>query len=155
MKRWYLVQTKSRQEEVARQNLINQSFETYLPRVEINGKFIPLFPRYIFLQLDDKNQNWSPVRSTKGVSNFVRFGLKFATLPDKIIQIIKDRESDTIEKYIDLSKFHKGNKVEVLDGPLKGQIGLFDHYSGDKRVVVLFKILQQNQSLILNEDLIV
>ncbi len=89
MKRWYLVRTKSRQEELARQNLINQSFETYLPRIEINGKFIPLFSKYIFLKLDDKNQDRSPVHSTKGVSNFIRFGLKFATIPDNIVKTIK------------------------------------------------------------------
>ncbi len=152
MKNWYLIQTKPRQENVARQNLTNQSFETYLPKIDIGGKSIPLFPRYIFLQLDDKNQNWTPVRSTKGISNFVRFGLKFAKIPDKVIQIIKERESDTVEKYIDLSKFHKGDKVEVLDGPLKGQTGLFDRYSSDKRVIVLFKILQQTQTLFLDKS---
>jgi transcriptional antiterminator RfaH len=152
MKHWYLVQTKSRQEEVARQNLINQSFETYLPRIEINGKFIPLFTKYIFLKLDDKNQNWSPVRSTKGVSNFVRFGLKFATIPNNVVKAIKAQESDTIDKFIDLSKFHKGDKVEILEGPLKGQVGLFDKYNSDKRIVVLFKILQQKQFLVLDES---
>lgn len=151
MKSWYLVQTKPRQEEVARQNLINQSFETYLPRVDIDGKFIPLFPRYIFLYLDDTNQNWTPIRSTKGVSNFVRFGIKFAKVPDEVVKTIKDQESDTIDKFIDLSKFHKGDKVEIQDGPLKGQVGLFDRYNSDKRVVILFKILRQMQTLILDE----
>jgi len=151
LKSWYLVQTKPRQEEVARQNLINQSFETYLPRVDIDGKFIPLFPRYIFLYLDDTNQNWTPIRSTKGVSNFVRFGIKFAKVPDEVVKTIKDQESDTIDKFIDLSKFHKGDKVEIQDGPLKGQVGLFDRYNSDKRVVILFKILRQMQTLILDE----
>ena len=70
--------------------------------------------------MDDKNQNWSPVRSTKGVSNFVRFGLKFATIPDNIVKTIKTQESVTIDKFINLSKFHKGDKVEIKDGPLKG-----------------------------------
>ena len=155
MKNWYLIQTKPRQEDVTRENLTNQSFETYLPKVDIGGKSIPLFPRYIFLQLDDKNQNWTPIRSTKGVSNFVRFGIEFAKIPDKVIQIIKEQESDTVEKYINLSKFHKGDNVEVLDGPLKGQTGLFDRYSSDKRVIVLFKILQQYQNITLDECLIV
>ena len=62
------------------------------------------------------------------------------------------QESDTIDKFIDLSKFHKGDKVEILEGPLKGQVDLFDRYNGDKRIVVLFKILQQNQSLTLDES---
>ena len=85
MKNWYLIQTKPKQEEVASLNLINQDFEIYYPKTKIKDKVIALFPRYIFIQLDDKNQNWSPIRSTKGVANFVRFGVKFAKVPDDII----------------------------------------------------------------------
>ena len=74
MKNWYLIQTKPKQEKMASQNLINQNFEIYYPKTQIKNKVVALFPRYIFIQLDDQNQNLSPIRSTKGVANFVRFG---------------------------------------------------------------------------------
>jgi len=56
MKNWYLIQTKPKQEEVASSNLANQNFEIYYPKTQINNKVIALFPRYLFIQLDDKNQ---------------------------------------------------------------------------------------------------
>ena len=30
------------------------------------------------VKLDEKLENWSPIRSTKGVQNFVKFGFNFA-----------------------------------------------------------------------------
>lgn len=152
MKNWYLIQTKPKQEEVASLNLINQDFEIYYPKTKIKDKVIALFPRYIFIQLNDKNQNWSPIRSTKGVANFVRFGIKFAKVPDDIIMSIKLQEDDTVEKLIDLSKFHQGDSVQIQEGALKDQQAIFSHYDGQMRAIVLLKILHQDQRLALKES---
>jgi len=152
VKNWYLIQTKPGQEEVASQNLINQNFDVYYPKTQIKKKIIALFPRYIFIQLDDKNQNWSPIRYTKGVANFVRFGIKFASVPDDIINAIKQQEGDTVEKLIDLSKFHKGDAIQIKEGALKGQQAIFSHYDGQMRAIILLKILHQEQKLALKES---
>ena len=48
-----------------------------------------LFPGYLFIHLDKKQENWSPIRSTKGVLNFVRFGLNYAQVPDTVIEFLK------------------------------------------------------------------
>ena len=152
MKNWYLIQTKPKQEEVASSNLANQNFEIYYPKTQINNKVIALFPRYLFIQLDDKNQNWSPIRSTKGVANFVRFGVKFAKVPNDIIEVIKQQEGDTADKLIDLSKFHQGDSVQIQEGVLKGQQAIFSHYDGQMRAIVLLKILHQDQRLALKES---
>jgi len=152
MKNWYLIQTKPKQEKMASQNLINQNFEIYYPKTQIKNKVVALFPRYIFIQLDDQNQNWSPIRSTKGVANFVRFGIKFAKVPNYIIDTIKQQESKTIDKLIDLSKFHKGDAIQIQDGALKGQQAIFSHYDGQMRAIVLLKILHQEQQVTLKES---
>jgi len=152
MKNWYLIQTKPKHEEVASSNLANQNFEIYYPKTQINNKVIALFPRYLFIQLDDKNQNWSPIRSTKGVANFVRFGVKFAKVPNDIIEVIKQQEGDTADKLIDLSRFHKGDSVHIQEGALKGQQAIFSHYDGQMRAIVLLKILHQEQKLTLKES---
>jgi len=131
---------------------VNQNFEVYYPKTQIKQKIVPLFPRYIFIHLDDKNQNWSPIRSTKGVANFVRFGIKFAKVPTEIIDSIKHQEGSTVEKLIDLSKFHKGDAIQIQEGVLKGQNAIFSHYDGQMRSIVLLKILHQEQQLTLTED---
>ncbi len=147
-----MIQTKPKQEDVASQNLINQNFDIYYPKTQIKNKVVTLFPRYIFIQLDDKNQNWMPIRSTKGVANFVRFGLEFAKVPNDIIEIIKQQEGDTTDKLIDLSRFHKGDTVHIQKGTLKGRQAIFSHYDGQMRAIVLLKILHQEQKLTLKES---
>ncbi len=78
MKNWYLIKTKPRQEKIAIQSLENQDYGTFCPMAKINNRLVVLFPGYLFVQLNEKTQKWSPINSTKGVSNFVKFGLNFA-----------------------------------------------------------------------------
>ena len=80
MKKWYLIKTKSKQENTAIINLENQGYTSYCPIVKINKKNVVLFPGYLFIYLDKHNENWSPIRSTKGVINFVRFGLNLSLI---------------------------------------------------------------------------
>lgn len=147
MKNWYLIQSKPRQEDTAVQNLENQRYTVFHPKANIKGKKVSLFPRYLFVQLDNESQDWSPIRSTTGVLNFVRFGLEFAKVPDQIVNLIKAQQQQTTDKIIDLSKFHKDDKVEILSGPFKGQKALFNNYNSDERVIVLLKILNNQQKL--------
>lgn len=147
MKKWYLIQTKPKQEAIATQNLSNQGFNVFHPKAIIKNKTVSLFPRYLFIELDDKNQNWTPIRSTKGVANFVRFGLKFAIVPNQIIKMIKIQQQQTIEKMIDICSHQKGDSVEIQTGVFKGQQAIFQNYNSDDRVIVLLKLVGQHQKV--------
>ena len=151
MKKWYLIQTKPQQESIATENLSNQGFEVFFPKAIIKNKTVSLFPRYLFIRLDDKNQNWTPIRSTKGVSNFVRFGLSFAKVPDQIISMIRIQQQQTIEKMIDICSHQKGDYLEIQTGAFKGQQAIFQNYSAQDRVVVLLKLIGQQQEIELME----
>ena len=121
MKNWYLIQTKPQQEQVATQNLSNQNYAVFHPKAIIKGKSVSLFPRYLFIELDEKSQNWTPIRSTRGVANFVRFGLIFAKVPNKIINMIKIQQQQTIEKMINICSHQSGDSVVIQTGAFKGQ----------------------------------
>jgi transcriptional antiterminator RfaH len=155
MKKWYLIQTKPQQESIATENLSNQGFEVFFPKAIIKNKTVSLFPRYLFIRLDDKNQNWTPIRSTKGVSNFVRFGLSFAKVPDQIISMIRIQQQQTIEKMIDICSHQKGDYLEIQTGAFKGQQAIFQNYSAQDRVVVLLKLIGQQQEIELMEKEVV
>jgi len=129
MKNWYLIKTKLQQEAIATQNLTNQDFDVFFPKAVIKNKTTPLFPSYLFIQLDDKIQNWTPIRSTKGVSKFVRFGLNFAKVPNQIINLIKTQQQQTIEKMINICSHHKGDYLEIQTGIFKGQQAIFQNYN--------------------------
>ena len=63
VKYWYLIKTKPRQEKIAKQNLENQGYGVFCPIANINNQHIVLFPGYLFVQLNEKTQNWSPINS--------------------------------------------------------------------------------------------
>jgi len=155
MKKWYLIQTKPQQESIATENLSNQGFEVFFPKAIIKNKTASLFPRYLFIRLDDKTQNWTPIRSTKGVSNFVRFGLSFAKVPNQIINMIRIQQQQTIEKMIDICSHQKGDYLEIQTGAFKGQQAIFQNYSAQDRIVVLLKIIGQQQEIELMEKEVV
>ena len=154
MKDWYLIYTKPRQEQVAVDNLINQGYEVYCPIAKLKNKEQALFPRYVFAHLDNKNQNWSPIRSTKGVVDFVRFGLKFAKIPSSIIETFMLNESAMLDKLVELNRYKKGDSVQIQAGAFSGQKATFYDYDGDYRVMVLIKLLQQDQLITLDEHVI-
>jgi len=151
MKNWYLIKTKPQQEVIATQNLTNQDFDVFFPKSVIKNKTTPLFPGYLFIELDDKTQNWTPIRSTKGVTNFVRFGLNFAKVPNQIINLIKIQQQQTIEKMIDICSHHKGDRLEIQTGAFKGQQAIFQNYNSNDRVTVLLKLIGQQQAITLDQ----
>ena len=152
MKKWYLIKTKPRQENTAIINLENQQYCAYCPIVKLNNKRVVLFPGYIFIHLDKKIENWSPIRSTKGVSNFVRFGLNFAQVPDDIINFIKNNQTITTEKLINLHMFKTGDKVQITSGVFKNCIAIFNSYKANERVVLLMNILGQQQAINVKQE---
>jgi len=64
---WYLIHSKPRQEQIALENLERQFYPCYLPifraekirRGELSVSEEPLFPRYLFVQLDTDSQSRS------------------------------------------------------------------------------------------------
>ena len=151
MKDWYLVKTKSKQEDIAILNLENQNFHVYCPHALISNKDVALFPGYIFIQLDKDTQNWSPIRSTKGVLHFVRFGLNYATIPNNIIEFIKANQLNTAEKLSNINKFKAGDNVQITDGVFKNCTAIFKSYKSDERVILLMNLLGQQQNITINQ----
>ena len=154
MKNWYLIKTKPRQEKIAKQNLENQGYEAFCPIAKINNQLVVLFPGYLFVQLNEKTQNWSPINSTKGVSHFVKFGSNFAKVPISVIEFIKTNQNITAEKLKNLNKFHPGDKVQISDGTFKNWVAIFKCYKPDERVILLMNLLGREQSLSIKKDLV-
>jgi transcriptional antiterminator RfaH len=155
MRNWYLIKTKSRQEHVALKNLENQEYCTYCPTVTIKNKKIVLFPGYLFIYLDKEQENWSPIRSTKGVVNFVRFGLNFAQVPDSVIKFLKANELINKEKFNNFNRLMSGDKIQITDGVFKNCVAIFKSSKPQDRVLLLMNILGQQQSITINQESVI
>ncbi len=154
---WYLLQTKFRQERKAAQELEQQNIIVFLPlyRFEkiIKGvrviKEEPLFPRYLFARLNFENTNWTSVRSTRGISNFVAFANGPAIVDQAIINELRQIDLLPKEAY-----FKIGEKVRIASGALKGLNGIYQTVHGSSRSYILLEFMQQNQYLSIDNQLI-
>jgi transcriptional antiterminator RfaH len=153
---WFLLTSKPQKDDLAELHLRNQDYEVYRPLAKRlrtrRGKAVTtiesLFPRYLFIHLDDGiNDNWAPIRSTKGINGFVRFGSEAARIPDNLIQMLKAQEQLLGERAIDLDRFHNGDKVIITEGPFIGLDAVFQKYDGEERVLVLLEILHKQTRL--------
>jgi len=155
MSDWYLLVTKPHKDAYAEEQLNNQGYTTYRPLVnhkkKVRGKIKEveesLFPRYIFIQLKTGVDNWSSIRSTRGVLNIVRFGAEFAKVPEALIQKLQESEDANKKLAKDLDRFKGGDRVVIEAGPFIGIEGVFKQYKGDERVIVLLNVLQQATKL--------
>ena len=142
---WYLVKTKPRMEEMAEINLKNQSIEYYLPRF-INGKREGkvIFPGYIFIK-PKTTDTYQSIRSTRGVSDFVRFEMAFANVSDETIDDLK-KVVDVMNDRMDQTNLHqKGEEILIKLGPFKDFNAIFEKYDGDKSAIVLINFLRHQQ----------
>ena len=155
MDKWYLIKTKPRQEKKAIQNLENQGYMSFCPTVKLNNKFVFLFPGYLFIQLNDKKQDFSPIKSTKGVLYFVRFGLNYAKVPTSVIEFIKANQHVNANKIKKLNQFNSGDKVQISDGPFENYMAIFKCYRSDERVILLMNLLGRQHSLCMKKESVI
>ena len=146
---WYLVYTKPRQEMVALDNLQRQGFQCYLPTLPseklrqgmLTVTDEPLFPRYLFIRLDqgDSAPSWAPIRSTKGVSRLVSFGVEPAKVADSLVEALRAQEASVQTEPERL--FKTGDRVRLTEVPFSGIEGIYQMADGERRVMVLIEIL--------------
>ena len=152
---WYLIYSKPNQEQIAKENLERQGYETYLPLTSLlrkqRGKSIrkigPLFPRYLFIYLSDQIDNWGPIRSTLGVASLVRFGMKPAKVPDALVADLKSREAEPGVHPVKIQEFEQGDKVRIAEGPFEGYEAIYSAQDSNDRVLILLKIAENYAKL--------
>ena len=160
MKHWYLIHTRPREDERAEANLARQGYRVFLPRVHLRKRrrhgmatvTESLFPRYLFIELDDLAENWAPIRSTRGVASLVRFGGEATTVPQQVVDAVRARTDDG--QSVDLtssSDYRRNERVRIIDGPFRELEGLFVTRSGEERVVVLLNLMYKHQEVRLPE----
>jgi len=161
MSKWYVVLTKPKQENRAEEHLIAQGGEVFLPRVQLDkmrkGKRIdvvePLFPGYLFVNVEGREQLVGSIRSTRGVRQLLRFGLEPLEIRAGIIADMRSRCSSQLENQAEGSVtsedvFQQGQEVEITTGPFKDYQAIFKQIDGERRAIILLNLLNQQQELL-------
>lgn len=135
--------TRPNHEAIAAVNLERQGYVNYCPKFamkQANKPIVirPLFPRYIFILID---QLWSSILGTRGISRVLLGDNGPATLPTQVIDELKAREIHGLVTLTTPSKFHPGDPVKTLSGPLTGHLLVYEGQSVHDRVRVLAELL--------------
>ncbi|HEY0288860.1 MAG TPA: transcription/translation regulatory transformer protein RfaH [Pseudomonas sp.] len=150
--RWYLIQTKPRQEARAEEHLQRQCFECYRPLKTAEKKRgsravaeEELFPGYLFIRMDQTHDNWYPIRSTRGVARIVTFGGLPVPVQDVLIDQIRERLLAPPPKL----EFQQGEAVRITAGGFSDVEAIFLTADGDERAIILLNLLQREQKVTL------
>jgi transcriptional antiterminator RfaH len=159
--RWCVVQTHVHSEAKAAAHLLRQGYGIYLPRYlkrrrharRVENVPAPLFPRYLFVGLDQATARWRSIQSTQGVSHLICNSNEPALLPDSVITELRKREDDN--GYIRLNPqplYARGDKVRVVDGVFGESFGLFEGMADRDRVAILLDLLGRKVRVVLDRE---
>jgi len=161
--RWYLVQSKVRQEDLAELNLRLLGVETFCPRLrelkatrskaQTEGEI--LFPGYLFVRFNIKT-GYRKVTYAQGVLRVVKFGPEPAVVEEEIIDSIRERVHNRFVNPPLSASLESGQIVRIHKGPFRGFEAIFDlELNGRQRVVLLMKTVAFQGRMVLDRDCVV
>lgn len=137
------------------QNLERQGYECYMPMiaVEVLRRDVltcvdePLFPRYLFVHLDESGsgRGWSSIRSTRGVHRLVVFGNEPAVVDDRLVEALKAQDEAASNQPRRL--FSPGERVMVVGGAFAGIEAIYQMRDGESRAIVLIDFMKKSTRL--------
>lgn len=147
---WYVLHNKPHKEGMLVEQLQLRGIETFAPYIQVQvvnpraRRFKPYFPGYIFIRTDLEKMGLSSLKYIPGSASLIAFGGEPASVPDGLIQAIRQRVEEVKSVGGELFNVLKtGETVLVHSGPFAGYEAIFDtRLSGTKRVRVLLKLLQ-------------
>ena len=142
-KKWLIALYKINEFRRVEDNLLNQKFDYYLPKIttkKINSdpKIEALFPGYIFI--NTSIENYSVLKYTKGIKKVLKFGDNIAFLPNEDIIAMQMAEK-TSESSPVVSKAIIGQDALIAKGSLRGSIVKICSLPSKKRVDILLYFL--------------
>ena len=148
---WIAVRTQAHREPVAIANLERQGFPVYCPRFIRRIKHArttkdvlrPLFPGYLFVEIEAQLQRWRSIRSTVGVSRIVHFGNVPGYLSPDFIATLRGREIEGAVARPTLP-WTIGQSVQIAGGPFDGLIARIIELGDKERLIVLMDLLSQS-----------
>lgn len=146
--RWYVVHTRPHNESRALFHLHQQGFRTFCPfnrktvrhARKVESRLAPLFPNYLFLNIDIERERWRSVNGTFGVARIIMQDERPQPVPVGVIEDLLSRVGS--DGAIDFSpKFRVGQNVKLNDGPFTDFVGRLEALDDQGRVRVLLDLM--------------
>jgi transcriptional antiterminator RfaH len=152
---WVVIYTKPRQEVRAKENLERMGLQVSYPLRPIEKirqgtmtvNFECLFPRYIFVRNEAGifQKVMHTLRNVRGVSQILKYGGKLAEVDDQTLKKIEQFQRALSIQPVRL--YQEGQEVVFTHGVFKDIRAIYKESDGDKRVILLFDLLNKPTKL--------
>ena len=148
---WYVVQTIVKDELRAKEHLLRQEFDIFLP---LFGKLVvhhgqrkidlrALFPGYLFVRFNLENTQWRKINGTRGVRRLLCLGDVPTSVPDLVVEDLINK----VDKFGVILEDAFGEWNSLMNRQLRITTGMFKDLTGKciwsdgLRVKILLAIL--------------
>jgi len=150
--KWYAIHTRSHFEVKVYDGLCSKSLEAFLPRYLRMSRrkdrrkkiLVPMLPGYVFVHSKLEAEEHLQILKTVGIVRLVSFKARPVPANDEEIAslMILDGTDRTVQNRVFMKS---GDRVMIMEGPLKGLVGFYlRHKDRTDRVVVSLELLQRS-----------
>jgi transcription antitermination factor NusG len=150
--KWYALHTRSHFEQKVYDGLRGKSIEAFLPRLQVMSRrkdrhkklLVPMLPGYVFVHSDLQPEEHLRIIKTVGIVRMVSFKAKPVPANEEEISslMILDGTDRTVQNR---AYMKRGDRVIIMEGPLKGLVGFYlRHNSKLDKVVVSIELLHRS-----------
>lgn len=152
-KHWHALYVRSRSEKKVQSQLEDMGIEAYLPLITVVKQWSdrrkkveePLFKSYVFVYSSDKQ--YIQILNVYGVVKFVCFEKEAVVVPENQIlaikKFVKDYEHGEEYKMRNDEDLKVGQKVRIINGPMKGLVGRLDTICNKRHLIVYIDVVGQ------------
>jgi transcription elongation factor/antiterminator RfaH len=156
--RWFVAQTLTRREQIARFHLGAQGFRTFLPCFHktvrharrLREVIAPIFPGYIFVVLNPERDRWRSINGTFGVARLVSAAQRPVPVPMGVVEALLS----SVDEF-GLVRFDRGLKpgqpVRVVAGPFAPLLGVLQRLEAKGRVQVLLNLMGRQAAVLMDQ----
>ena len=149
---WYAIWTRSRHEQVVREQLERKGLEAFLPTITRWSRWRdrkkqvewPLFPGYCFVRFNPAER--LPVLQCTGVVSIVSFDGDIVAIPEHEIEGIRTLLASELQ-FDPCPMIREGTMVQVTHGPLQGIVGRLVRKGAHARLILSVDLIGQAVSV--------
>jgi transcription antitermination factor NusG len=142
--KWYAIHSRSRHEDVVLNGLKKKLIEAFLPKMQVMSRrkdrrktiLVPLLPGYVFVHSDLNLYHYWDIIKTYGVVRIL--GIQGKPVPVKEEEIASLKTLHGTDRTVRNQAYMKsGDRVMIMEGPLKGLTGFYIKHKGKADKVVI------------------
>ena len=142
-RKWFVIQTKPRNEKKVFEQIVKKDIEVFLPLLQTIRLWsdrkkkiqVPMFPGYIFVH-GNENERVNAISNTFGAMRYVMYQKRPAVLSDSEITSIKISLLAPERIRIEETSVSVGDLVEITHGIFRGLKGYIVQFRGNYKLIV-------------------